>query len=159
MAKNPKNKEKTGPATITNRRAAHDYLFEDTVEAGIVLAGSEVKSIFKGRANLTDAYCVIRNEELWLINADVEPYSHASHFAHDRRRDRKLLMHKREILQLNRRVMEKGFSLIATKLYFNRGKVKVSVSLARGKKQHDKRETLKEKDTRRELARALSERD
>jgi SsrA-binding protein len=159
MAKNPQKKENKGPATIANRRAGHDYEFVDTLEAGVVLMGSEVKSIFKGRANLTDAYCTIRNGELWMINADVEPYSHASHFAHDRRRDRKLLMHKKEILQLDRKVMEKGFSLIVSKMYFKKGKVKVSVSLARGKKQHDKRETLKEKDSQRELARALSERD
>ncbi len=159
MAKADKNKEKKGPATIQNRRAGHDYEFVETHEAGIALVGSEVKSIYAGRAHLTDAFCTVKNGELWLINADIEPYTHASHFAHDRRRDRKLLMHKKEILQLERKQMEKGFALIPSRIYFLKGKVKVAVAVGRGKKMHDKRESIKEKDTRRELARALSERD
>lgn len=150
---NSKKAENKGPATIQNRRASHDYIFEETVEAGIVLVGSEVKSLYRGRANLTDAYCRVTKAELWLHSLDIEPYEFATHFAHDRRRDRKLLMHRREIDQLKRKSEEKGLALIPYKIYFTRGKAKVAIALARGKKQHDKRESLKEKDERRALRR------
>lgn len=151
--KNGKDERPSGPATISNRRASHDYVFEGEVEAGIVLVGSEVKSIFLGRANLSDAYCHVSGDEAWIASMDVEPYDKASHFAHERRRERKLLLHRKEIEQLRRKVMEKGFTLIPTKVYFVKGKVKVRVALARGKQAHDKRESLKEKDLDRQMRR------
>lgn len=148
--------EKIGPATINNRRAGYEYEFLETFEAGIVLVGSEVKSLYKGRASIADAHCRVISGELWLINADIEPYSHASHFAHDRRRDRKLLMHRREIDNLRRKTEEKGLALICTKLYFNKGKAKALIALGRGKKHYDKRETIKERESARDLARELN---
>lgn len=152
-AKGKVQNEKKGPATITNRRAFYDYEFSEQLEAGIALVGSEVKSLFHGRANLTDAYVRISNNELWLVAMDIEPYDKSSHFGHDRRRDRKLLMHRREINTLARKTMEKGLALIPTKVYFNHGKVKIEIGVGRGKRQYDKRESIKEKDQRREAAR------
>lgn len=152
--KGSKNEAPAGPATIQNRRAGFDYHIVDTVEAGIVLRGSEVKSIFLGRANLTDAYCRIINDELWLINADVEPYKFTTHFTPERRRDRKLLMKRKEIALLERRAQEKGLSLLPLKIYFNdRGKAKVLVGVGQGKKQHDKRDAIAERESKREEAR------
>jgi SsrA-binding protein len=148
-----------GPPTISNRRAYFDYNILDTYEAGIVLVGSEVKSIWKGRANMTDAYCRIKDGELWLLNLDIEPYEHSVHFLPERRRDRKLLMHKHEIRTLERKTQEKGLALIPLKMYFHSGgKVKVLVGLAQGKKQYDKRTQIAEKETRREKERARVER-
>lgn len=153
--KKKKKEESKGPATIKNRKASYDYLFEETHEAGIMLQGSEVKSLFLGRANLVDAYCQVENNELWLLNFDIEPYEFASSFAPDRRRKRKLLMHRREIDQIERKIKEKGFTLIPHKVYFSNGKAKVAIALARGKKTYDKRKSLKEKDQRRELQKGI----
>lgn len=147
-----------GPRTIQNRRARFDYELIDTYEAGIVLAGSEVKSIYLGRANLTDAFCQIKSGELWLINMDVEPYAHSSHFQPERRRDRKLLMHRKEIDIIERRSMEKGFAILPTKVYFKNGRVKLEIALGRGKREYDKRHQIAKDETRRELERARSER-
>ncbi len=153
-SKSAKKDEKRGPASIQNRKASYDYEFVDTFEAGIALVGTEVKSLFLGRANLVDAYCDVRDNELWLLNMDVEPYDKASHFSHERRRDRKLLMHRREIDLIKRKSQEKGLTIIPTKVYFSdKGRVKVAVALARGKRQYDKREAIKKQDTRRELLR------
>jgi len=146
------------PKTIQNRKARHDYELLQTFEAGIALAGSEVKSIWLGRANLTDAYCLEKGGELWIVNLDVEPYEHSSHFQPERRRDRKLLLHRKEIELIARRSLEKGLTIIPTKVYFNHGKVKVEISLARGKKSYDKREQIAKDDVRREIERARSER-
>jgi len=151
--KNADKKQDQGPATIKNRKAGFDYEFLQTFEAGIVLIGSEVKSIYQGRANLTDAYCQIKNGELWLINSDVEPYTHSTYFQPERRRDRKLLMHRKEIALIDRRSSEKGLTIIPTKMYFAHGKVKVQIALARGKRSYDKREALAKKETRREAER------
>ncbi|MES1227126.1 MAG: SsrA-binding protein SmpB [Armatimonadota bacterium] len=148
-----KGAARSGPATITNRRAGFDYHFEDEIEAGIVLVGSEVKSLYLGRANLTDSFCKIIDGEAWLMNMDVEPYAQASHFGHERRRDRKLLLHRRELDTLKRKTLEKGLALIPTKVYFVKGKVKVRVCLARGKQSHDKRESIKEKDMDKQMRR------
>jgi len=148
-----------GPATIKNRRAGFDYEFIQTFEAGIVLIGSEVKSIHQGRANLSDAYCQVKNGELWLVNSDVEPYEHSTYFQPERRRDRKLLMHRKEIALIDRRSSEKGLTIIPTKMYFSNGKVKVQVALARGKRSYDKREAIAKKETRREAERIRSRRD
>ncbi len=151
--KSADKKQDQGPATINNRKAGFDYEFIQTFEAGIALIGSEVKSIYQGRANLSDAYCQIKNGELWLISSDVEPYTHSTYFQPERRRDRKLLMHSKEITLIDRRSMEKGLTIIPTKMYFTHGKVKVQIALARGKRSYDKREALAKKETRREADR------
>lgn len=157
MAKNKAAKtESSGPRTIVNRRAKFDYEFLDRVEAGIVLAGSEVKSVFLGRVNLTDAFCRIHEGELWIVGLDIEPYSHATSYQPERRRDRKLLMHRKEIDQLARKSQEKGLSLIPSAVYFKNGKVKVEVALARGKRQYDKRQQIAKDEQRREVERARS---
>lgn len=153
-SKGAKKDEKKGPATIQNRKASHDYEFVDTYEAGIALVGTEVKSLYLGRANLVDAYCEVRDRELWLLSMDVEPYDKSTHFVHERRRDRKLLMHRREIDLIKRKSQEKGLTIIPTRVYFNeKGRVKVAIALARGKRQYDKREALKKQETRREMLR------
>jgi SsrA-binding protein len=160
MAKKASNsKNEQGPATIRNRRAGFDYEFLQTFEAGVVLIGSEVKSVFKGKANLTDAYCTVKNGEMWLISSDIEPYDHSSYFQPERRRDRKLLLHSKEISLIDRRSMEKGLTIVPTKMYFTRGKVKVEIALARGKRSYDKRESIAKKETRREADRLRSSKD
>ncbi|MFZ4507796.1 MAG: SsrA-binding protein SmpB [Fimbriimonas sp.] len=157
MAKDKqKKKEGETPKSIQNRRARFDYAIEDSIETGVVLVGSEVKSVFKGRANLTDSFCIVRGGELWLINADIEPYENTAAFIPERRRDRKLLAHRREIVTLERKAMEKGFALIPTSMYFKNGKVKVQVAMARGKKEYDKRDQIAKDDTRREVERMRS---
>jgi len=150
MAKAKKLEQQQGPATLQNRRARFDYVIEESFEAGIVLVGSEVKSLYKGRGNLSDSYCQIRNGELFVFEFDIEPYDHASVFLQPRRRERKLLMHRREIELIDRKSREKGFALIPLRAYFKNGRVKLEIGLARGKKQYDKREQIKDKDTRRE---------
>jgi len=157
MAKKDKGKkEATGPANIQNRRARYDYQIDDSYEAGIVLVGSEVKSVYLGRANMADAFCKVVNGELWIVNLDIEHYTHSSAFLPERRRDRKLLMHKKEIATLERKALEKGFALVPLAMYFKNGKVKVQVGLGRGRKEYDKREQIKDKETRREKERARS---
>lgn len=155
-AKKKKEGERKGPATIQNRRAGHEYQFVETLETGIVLEGAEVKSLFLGRAHLTDAYCMIKNDELWLCQLDIEPYEYSKHFQPDRRRDRKLLAHRREIENLRKQSEAKGLTLVPTKVYFHNGKVKILIAVGRGKKLFDKREAEKEKDMRREIERDLA---
>lgn len=142
-----------GPKGVQNRRARYDYEFLDTVEAGVVLAGAEVKSVYLGNAHLTDAYCMFREGELWLINMDIEPYTHSSHFQPERRRDRKLLLHRKELNTIERKTLEKGLALIPSRAYFVRGRVKIEIALARGKKQYDKRHQIAKDETRRETER------
>ncbi|MBX3097862.1 MAG: SsrA-binding protein SmpB [Fimbriimonadaceae bacterium] len=144
-----KKADKSGPATIQNRRATFDYEITDTLECGIALAGSEVKSLYHGRANLTDGYVRIENGELWIHGLDIEPWSHSSAFTPDRRRVRKLLAHRREIDTLERKAQEKGLALIPLRVYFHNRRAKVLIGIARGKRQYDKRESIKEKDSRR----------
>jgi SsrA-binding protein len=149
-----KKKESRSPATIENRKARHDYEVIETHEAGIVLVGTEVKSLYLGRANLVDAYCQVSDHEMWLYNMDIEPYEKSVHFQHERRRARKLLMHRREIDLIRRKGQEKGLALVPLKVYFNeKGRAKALVAIARGKKQYDKREAIKSRETRRELER------
>jgi SsrA-binding protein len=155
-----KKKQEAGePRQIVNRRARYDYEIFDSYEAGIALIGSEVKSIFLGHAHLTDSYCRFQNGELFLINMDVEPYSHAPTDGHDRRRERKLLLHRRELDLIDRRSSEKGLTLIPLKVYFNHGKVKVEIGLGRGKSNYDKRDKIAADDARREVERARSMRE
>jgi SsrA-binding protein len=144
-----KKAERSGPATIQNRRASFDYEITDTLECGIVLVGSEVKSLYHGRANLTDGYVRIDGGEIFVHGLDIEPWTHASAFQPDRRRTRKLLAHRREIDLLERRAQEKGLALIPLRVYFKNGRAKVLIGVARGKRQYDKRESIKEKDAKR----------
>lgn len=153
--KDNKGKAGAAPASIQNRRARYDYHIEETYEAGVVLVGSEVKSLYQGRGHLTDAYCQVKNGEMWLYNMDVEPYEKASVFAHERRRDRKLLLHRKEINVLERKTMEKGLTLVPLGVYFKQGLVKVQIGLARGKAAYDKRDKIAKDDAKREVARAL----
>ncbi len=146
---------KDGPPTIQNRKARHDYAVLDSYEAGIVLKGSEVKAIRDGQANLRDAYATVRNGEVWLHGMHVSPYSHASTGDHDPLRTRKLLLHHAEIAEIARKTEQSGVTLIPMKLYFSNGRAKVDLAVARGKRQYDKRQTLRERDDKREAERAL----
>ena len=152
-----KKGESGAPRQVLNRRARYDYEISETYEAGIALIGSEVKSIFSGAAHLSDAYCRISGGEMFLVNMDVEPYANASLGAHERRRDRKLLLHRKELNLIERRSMEKGLAIIPLRVYFNHGKVKVEVGLGRGKSKYDKRDKIAADESRREIERARSE--
>ena len=157
MAKKNAQQTPDGPKTIINRKARHDYELLDTYEAGIALHGSEVKSVFLGRVNMTDAFCQLTGGELFLVNLDIEPYTHASHFQPERRRERKLLLHRKEINLIQRKSQEKGLTIIPTKVYFKNGRVKVEVALARGRRQYDKRDKIEADQSRRDAqaARAM----
>lgn len=137
-----------------NKRARFDFFIDETYEAGIVLAGTEVKALRQGKLSLKDSYAKIKNEEIYLINAHISPYTHGNRFNHDPDRPRKLLMHKREIKRLYGKSREKGFSLIPTRMYFKDGRVKVEIGLGKGKRAYDKRELLKQKTTEREVERS-----
>ena len=138
-----------------NKRARHDYEILETWEAGIVLTGTEVKSLRDGRAQITDAYGIVKDGEVWLLNAHIAPYAQGNIWNHDPVRTRKLLLHQKEIRQLIGAVERKGLTLVALELYFKHGRAKVRLGLARGKKLHDKRADLKERDDAREVQRAL----
>ena len=140
-----------------NKKAYHDYFIEEVFEAGIALAGSEVKSIRMGNVNLKDSYAMIKDGELFLVGAHVSPYSKGSHFNPDPKRTRRLLMHKKEILRLKQKVQEKGYTLVVTSLYFKDGLVKAEVALAKGKEGRDKRRDIKERDEKRSVQRLIKE--
>jgi SsrA-binding protein len=142
----------------TNKKAFHDYFIDEVLEAGMVLLGTEVKSLRLGKANLKDAFCRIMGGELYVNNLHISPYEFGNRENHDPTRVRKLLVHRAELDKLTRKVEEKGLSLVATKLYFKEGRVKLEIGIARGKKLHDKRETLKQKEAGREMARAIRDR-
>ncbi len=139
----------------TNKKAYHDYFIEDCIEAGIVLVGSEVKSIRLGQVNMKDTYCLIRGDEIELINLHISPYEKGSYFNVDSRRSRKLLLKKAEINKLRGKVEQKGYTLVPTKLYFKQGLVKVEIATAKGKELHDKRQSLQDKQQARQLERDL----
>jgi SsrA-binding protein len=132
-----------------NKKARHDYEILETIEAGIVLIGSEVKSVRDGKASLTDAYAVIENGEAFMVNAHIAEYPFAHQFNHEPKRRRKLLLHAREIHRLGTKIRERGYTLTVLTLYFKQGKVKVELALARGRRHYDKREVLKQKDAER----------
>jgi SsrA-binding protein len=139
-----------------NRKAFHDYSIEDTIEAGLVLAGHEVKSVKNGQATLTGAYVTIRAGEGWLRNAYIAKYKQASNLeGHDESRERKLLLHRKEIERLQTRTKEKGLTLIPLELYTKKGRIKLKIGLAKGKKQFDKRESIKKKELKRSLDRRV----
>lgn len=150
-------KEKTtGEQNVCiNRQARHNYFIEETYEAGLMLLGSEVKSLRDGKANLTDSYARIQKGEAFLVNAHVSHYPGANQFNHEPTRTRKLLLHAREIERLTGKTKERGLTLVPLRLYFKNGKAKVELGLARGKKLYDKRETLRRKVVEREVERAL----
>ena len=141
-----------------NKRARHDYQIIDTFEAGLVLTGTEVKSLREGKANLSDAYGVVRDGEVWLLNAHIAAYGSGGYVNHEPTRSRKLLLHRREIRRLIGAVEREGLTLVPLELYFLRGRAKVSMALARGKKLHDKREDSRRRDAEREIARAFRKR-
>lgn len=139
----------------TNRKARHDYFIEKTYEAGIALKGTEVKSIRAGKANLKESYCVIRNNEAFVVGMHISPYKEGNIFNVDPLRDRRLLLNKREILRINQEVMQKGMAVIPLSLYLKNGLIKMEIAIARGKKLYDKRESMKERDIKRSLERYI----
>lgn len=153
-----KAKPVRGRVVAQNRKARHDYFIEETVEAGIVLTGTEVKSLRAGKGSLGDAYASEDGGEIWLVNAFIPEYAAGSHFNHEPRRPRKLLLHRREVARLIGAIQREGMTLIPLSIYFNtRGIAKVELGIARGKKQYDKRETEKRRDWQREKARLMRE--
>mgnify|MGYP001363700675 CR=1 FL=1 len=151
----PKGRGKT---IAQNKKAYHDYFIEDTYEAGIVLQGTEIKSIRAGRVNLRDAFARIEKGEVFMYNVHISPYEQGNRYNHDPLRPRKLLLHRREIDKLMGETKEAGYSLIPTKIYLKDGYAKVEIALAKGKKKYDKREDLKKKEAKREIERAFKER-
>lgn len=136
---------------INNRKAKFDYQIEETIEAGIVLKGTEIKSIRQGKANLKDSYAIIKNNEVFLLGMHISPYKEGNIFNHDELRTRKLLLHKKEILKLNNKLTLEGYTLVPIKLYFVKNKAKILLGVAKGKKLYDKRETIKKRDLDREI--------
>jgi len=143
---------------IRNREAFFQYEILETFECGVVLTGTEVKSIREGKISLKDAYALVRDGEVWLVNSHISPYTHGNRLNHEPRRTRKLLLNKAEIEKLSGRTVEKGLTLIPTRMYFKKGRVKVEIGIARGKKLYDKRETALRKTVDRETRAALKER-
>ena len=151
-------REKAQKIVAENRKALFDYHIVDTLEAGLVLLGTEVKAIREGRVNLRDSYGKIENGEVWLFNVNISPYSHRGYADHEPLRRRKLLLHRDEIRKLVGKVAERGFTLVPLRLYFKNGRVKVALSLARGKNAPDKRETIRRRETDRETRAAVKSR-
>jgi SsrA-binding protein len=142
----------------TNRKAGRDFHLEDRREAGLVLLGTEIKSIRAGRVNLSDGYVQPRDGELWLLNVHIAPYHPSGRYGHEPRRPRKLLLHRREINRLISRVQERGYTIVPTRLYLKGGRAKVEIALARGKRKYDKRQAIAKRDAQRDIDRALKER-
>lgn len=140
---------------ILNRKAKHDYFIEDTYEAGIVLTGTEIKSIRNGSCNIKDCYGIIKNNEIYLLNMYVGEYKEGNIFNHDETRTRKLLLHKKEIFKIKDAIDIKGYTIIPIKLYFKDNRLKVQLGICRGKKEYDKRESIKERDIKREALKTL----
>jgi SsrA-binding protein len=141
-----------------NRKAYHDYGIEETLEAGIQLLGTEVKSLRDGRANLKDSYVLIKDSEVFLLNCHISPYSHGNIMNHEPLRTRKLLLNRKEIERLRGKMQQKGYTLIPLKIYFKGPYAKVEVGLAKGKKQYEKRETIKEREAKRDIEKAMKRR-
>lgn len=157
MAKTKAPTEGGQKLVTSNRKAFHDYQIEEEIEAGIVLSGTEIKSIRAGRVNLRDAYARIENGELWLVGMHISPYEHAgSYFQHEPDRPRKLLVHRHELEYLRNRVEAKGYTLVPLRLILRKGRAKIDIGVARGKKLYDKRAAMAERDAKRDLERAAS---
>lgn len=142
---------------IVNRQAKHNYFIEEEYECGIVLTGTEIKSIRDGKCNLKDCYAIVRKNELYVLNMFISHYKEGNIFNHNETRSRKLLMHKKEILKLNDKIRLEGYTLIPLKLYFKNNKAKILLGLCKGKKNYDKRETIKERDIKRELEKKMKQ--
>lgn len=140
---------------ILNRKARYDYEIEDTYEAGIVLTGTEIKSIRQGKANIKDSYAIIRNNEIFLINTHISLYDEGNRFNHVETRTRKLLLHKKEIYKLRDKLEIEGYTLVPLKIYFVKGRAKVLIGVAKGKKNYNKKESIKERDIKREMERDI----
>ena len=151
-------RERAHRVIAENRKARHDYHVVETWEVGIVLLGTEVKAIREGRVNLRDSYARVENGEVWLLNVHISPYSHRGYAQHAELRQRKLLLHRHEIRKLVGRTAEKGLTLVPLELYFNKGRVKVLLALAKGKQLHDKRETIRRREVDRETRSAVKAR-
>lgn len=151
-------REEARKVVADNRKARFDYEILETFEAGVALLGTEVKAIREGQGNLRDSYARVDGSEVWLLNMHISPYSHRGSAAHEERRQRKLLLHRHEIRKLIGRVAEKGLTLVPLELYFKKGRVKLLLGLARGKQTHDKRETIRRRETDRETRAAVKER-
>ena len=152
------DREKAQSSIAENRKAFHDYHLLETFEAGMVLLGTEVKAIREGRVNLRDSFARVEGGEVFLYNVNISPYSHRGYAEHEPLRRRKLLLHRNEILKLIGKTVEKGMTLVAVRMYFKNGRVKVAVSLAKGKKDYDKRETIKRREADRETRAAIKAR-
>ena len=149
-------KRKAAPGDVaTNRQAGYRYSFLDKFEAGLVLTGTEVKSLRGGKAQLKDGYAAIQNGEVWLHNVHIPPYGPAARDNHEPERDRRLLAHRRQIDRLSAQIKEKGLTLVPTRVYFNEGRAKVEIALAKGKDRFDKREAIKERELKREMERSF----
>ena len=144
-----------GKVLATNRRAYHDYFIDETVEAGMALTGSEIKSVRAGQMNLKESYALVRNGQAWLIGSHISPYDPSSRENHEPVRERRLLLHKREIARLADRIQQKGYTLVPTRVYLKNNRAKLELGLARGKKQYDKREAIAARDAKREIDRSL----
>ena len=151
MARAPSSSERP---IAQNRRASHDYFILETVEAGLVLSGTEVKSLRAGKASLAESYATVENGEAWVLQMHIPPYEQGNRWNLEPTRRRKLLLHRAQIAQLQRAVAQKGQTIVPLKLYFSKGHAKLLLGIARGKKTHDKRQTIAERDARREMARA-----
>ena len=151
-------REKAQSSVAENRKAFHDFHLMETFEAGLVLLGTEVKAIREGRVNLRDSFARVEDGEVFLYNVNISPYSHRGYADHEPLRRRKLLLHRSEIKKLIGKTVEKGMTLVPVRLYFKNGRVKVAVSLAKGKKDYDKRETIKRREVDRETRAAVKER-
>lgn len=149
--------EKGKKTIASNKKAFHDFFIEETYECGIELVGTEVKSLRLGKVNLRDAYAMIKNGEAFLCGVHISPYEQGNRFNHDPMRDRRLLLHKREIMRLLGYIQQKGLTLVPTELYFSNGRVKVALAVAKGKKLFDKRDAIAAKETAREIDRRLKE--
>lgn len=147
-----------GKVIAQNKKANHDYFIEETYECGMVLQGTEIKSLRNGRANLKDSYAILKNGEIFIMGLHISPYEQGNRFNHDPLRSRKLLMHKKEILKLIGRTKEEGYTLIPLKIYLKNGFAKMLLGLAKGKKNYDKRQDLKAKEAKREIERAFRDR-
>jgi len=156
-AEKKENDKNSAEPTSDNRRARFEYEILDSLEAGIVLTGTEIKSVRAGGVSLNEAYARVKDDEVWLVNMHVAPYKEGSFSNHEPRRSRKLLLHKEQIADLKSRSAEKGLTLVPLRMYFTRGMVKVQIGLARGKKIWDKRKTIAERENKRELQRATRE--
>lgn len=148
----------SSPDLVSNKQAFHDFEIMETFEAGIALLGSEVKSLRNHHGSLKESYITVQDHELWLINSSITPYRFGSSYNHEEKRKRKLLMHSGEIQKLKKQVKEKGFSLIPLCFYLKKGKIKLKIAIAKGKKLYDKRSVLKEKEAKRQIQRELKQR-